>query len=156
MQSLCNYKYDFVERYNKNQVLEMTIVLSNKESHTYIIYTNLLQTYLEHNWTIPDSLIIAIILMRLKNKFIMGRHHLIHKGGCKFGEVLDKINFYSDIDAVLAKDYEGLSYQIESISKYTTSTFMYTYHYKLDKNIWTKEYKKNFITLLRMQSEINF
>lgn len=120
----------------------------------YLSDIEMINRYINNNWTLPDSLIIALILKKIVNEVTYPLNFFIylnHEKGCKYGRFL---NSYLRLDfKTILNSIEGLSYIVIPLNK-KAKVVSYTCKYKLDKTIWTKEYKKNFIIMLKLANII--
>ena len=142
MQTLSNYKYNI-------QRDEITLKIENS-SLWYKPYTHLdaIQIYNENDWTLPDSLIIAIIIWIAVKKIDLFDYSWIdHSNGCRFKSFAP-----SSVDLNLKTEIlknKGVSCETKSVISTSNTT-----HYKLDKTVWTKDYKQKFIALLQLKGLI--
>lgn len=152
MQSISAYKYEFYMNTLGN-LSRLVLELKNPGLYSQldkpITMEEALNYCYKYNFTIPDSFMIAIILCVLVNQTLIRSTYLTHINGCKFGKffnsemtLIDKYTFDRKV--------EGLSYKIV---KYSDNKIMpvYTCNFKLDKKIWTKQYKKDIIALWKLK-----
>jgi len=143
------YKATFQRNISDNK-FQLGFVLATD----YLSDIKMINRYINNDWTLPDSLIIALILKKIVNEVTDPLNffiYLSHEKGCKYGRFL---NSYLRLDfKTILNSIEGLSYIVMPLNK-KAKVVSYTCKYKLDKTIWTKEYKKNFIIMLKLANII--